>query len=60
MWRLTANHGTEHRNPIEELGEGLKELKEASLGGEAPMYRNARGGEAGVGRWLGEHPIGAG
>ena len=35
---LTANHWTEHRDPMEELGEGLKELKGpylASMGGEA-------------------------
>jgi hypothetical protein len=27
MWMLAANHRTEHRDPMEELGEGLKELK---------------------------------
>jgi hypothetical protein len=35
-WMLTANHWT--RTPMEELGEGLKELKGpylASMGGEA-------------------------
>jgi hypothetical protein len=35
---LAANHQTEHRDPMEELGEGLKELKGpylASMGPEA-------------------------
>ena len=27
MWMLAANHQTEHRDPNEELGEGVKELK---------------------------------
>jgi len=27
MWMLVANHQTEHGNPKEELGEGLKEFK---------------------------------
>jgi hypothetical protein len=27
MWMLAANHQTEYRNPKEESGEGLKELK---------------------------------
>jgi hypothetical protein len=40
MWMLAANHQTEHRDPtpMEELGEGLKELKgpyPASMGGKA-------------------------
>jgi hypothetical protein len=35
---LAANHKDKHRDPVEELGEGLKELKGpylASMGGEA-------------------------
>jgi hypothetical protein len=27
MWMLAANYGPEQGTPIEELGEGLKELK---------------------------------
>jgi hypothetical protein len=37
MWKLTANNQTEQGTPTEELGEGLKELKEpylASIVGE--------------------------
>ena len=52
---------------MEELGEGLNELKRpylASMGEEAlgpvnacyPSKEECQGGEARVGRWLGEHP----
>jgi hypothetical protein len=39
MWMLTANHWTEHRDPMEELGEGPKELQGFATPKEEQQYQ---------------------
>jgi hypothetical protein len=39
MQMLTANHWTEHRDPSEELGEGLKEVKGITTPYEEQQYQ---------------------